>query len=203
MISTVYEKDLSRVVIPESLDNGDKFDFVVVLPEERDERTVHQLVQRAIEKRFSVAAVVESKPAEVYVMTAIKGKTPSAKTGPDSFGGGSTSSFGFQFSLPAGTPDTPEAMEKVMQELMKHPENSGISQISAGNSTTDSFRQDLERGLGRPVIDETGLEGVYDFEVHGEARNNEDFIRNLREQTGLVLTPATRSIEILTIRSLN
>jgi uncharacterized protein (TIGR03435 family) len=90
-----------------------------------------------------------------------------------------------------------------LQELLKHPENIGISNISAGNTTMDEFREDLERGLGRPVIDETGLEGVYDIEVHGNATNTDEFIRALREQTGLVLTNATRSIEILTLRSLN
>jgi uncharacterized protein (TIGR03435 family) len=203
MISIVYERDVSRVVLPEPLDKDDKFDFVVVLPKEEDEETIHQLVQRAIEKKFNVSAVVESKTAEVYVMTAIIGKTPPAKTGPDSFGGGSTSSSGFEFSLPAGTPPTPEAMKKAVAELLKHPENIGISNISAGNTTMDQFRQDLERGLGRPVIDETGLEGLYDMEVHGDARNTDEFIRMLRDQTGLVLTSATRSIEVLRLRSLN
>jgi uncharacterized protein (TIGR03435 family) len=203
MTSMVYEKDPSRVALPESLDKDDKFDFVVVLPEERDEQTIHQLVQRAIEKKFNVSAVVESKPAEVYVMTAIKGKTPPAKTRPDSFGGGSTSSSGFEFSLPAGTPPTPEAMNKAVQELLKRPENIGIANIFAGNASMEQFRQDLERGLGRPVIDETGLEGVYDVEVQGNATNTDEFIRMLRDQTGLVLTAATRSIEVLTLKSLN
>jgi uncharacterized protein (TIGR03435 family) len=136
-------------------------------------------------------------------MTAIKGKTPPAKTGNESFGGGFTSASGFEFSLPEGTPPSPEAMKKAVEELLKRPENIGLSNISAGNATMDGFRQDLERGLGRPVIDETGLEGVYDLEVHGNAKNTEEFIRMLREQTGLVLTPATRSIEILTLISLN
>ena len=116
-----------------------------MLPEERDEQTIHQLVQRAIERRFNVSAVVESKLAPVYVMTAIKEKTPPAKTGPGSFGGGTTSSSGFEFSLPAGTPQTPEAMKKAVEELLKHPENTGISNISAGNTTMDEFRRDLER----------------------------------------------------------
>ena len=49
-------------------------------------------------------------------------------------------------------------MKKAVEELLKHPENMGLSNISAGNATMDLFRQDLERGLGRPVIDETGLE---------------------------------------------
>jgi uncharacterized protein (TIGR03435 family) len=86
---------------------------------------------------------------------------------------------------------------------LKRPENIGLSNISAGNATMDGFRQDLECGLGRPVIDEIGLDGVYDLEVHGNAKNTEEFIRMLREQTGLVLTPATRSIEILTLISVN
>jgi uncharacterized protein (TIGR03435 family) len=176
---------------------------VVVLPEASDEHAIHRLVQRAIEKKFNVSAVVESKPAEVYVMTAVKGKTPPAKTGPDSFGGGSSSSSSVVFSLPAGTAPTPEAFRKAVDELSKHPENAGNSNISARNTTMDRFRQDLESGLGRPVIDETGLEGVYDLEVHGDARNRDEFIRILLDQTGLVLTPATKNIEVLTLRSLN
>jgi uncharacterized protein (TIGR03435 family) len=203
MISMVYEKDLSWVVLPKAVDNDEKYDFVVVLPHEEDEKSIHQIAQRAIEKQFMLSAAVESQPAEVYVMTAITGKTPPAKTGNESFGGGFTNSSGFEFSLPAGTPPTPEAMKKAVEELLKRPENAGISNISAGNATMDQFRQDLEQGLGRPVIDETGLEGVYDLEVHGNARNTEEFIRMLREQTGLVLTPATRNIEMLTLRSLN
>jgi uncharacterized protein (TIGR03435 family) len=203
MISLVYEKDLSRVILPKSLDKDDKFDFVVVLPEARDQQTIHRLVQRAIEKKFNVSTVVESKPAEVYLMTAVKGKTPSAKTGSDSFGGGSMSSSSVVFSLPAGTAPTPEAFKKAVEELSKHPENTGLSNISAANTTMDQFREDLERGLGRPVIDETGLEGVYDLEVHGNAGNRDEFIRMLHDQTGLVLTPATRNIEVLTVSSLN
>jgi hypothetical protein len=46
----------------------------VVLPKEEDQQTIHQLVQRAIEKQFKVSAAIESKPADVYVMTAIKGR---------------------------------------------------------------------------------------------------------------------------------
>jgi uncharacterized protein (TIGR03435 family) len=203
MVSMVYEKDPGRVVLPEQLDNGDKFDFVMVLPRQEDEKTIHQLVQRAIEKHFKVAAVVESKPVEVYLMAAVKGKTPPAKTDPESLGGGFTSTSGFEFSLPAGTPATPDAINQAMQKVLKHPGNAGISNISAGNTTMEDFRQQLERGLGRPVIDATGLEGVYDLEVRGNARNTEEFIRMLREQTGLALTTATRNIEFLTLRSVN
>jgi uncharacterized protein (TIGR03435 family) len=203
MVSMVYEKDLCRVVLPEPLDNDAKFDFVVVLPKEEDRRIIHQLVARAIEKQFKVSAAVESKPVEVYVMTAIKGKTPAAKTGNEGFGVSIGSFSGFAFSVPEGTSPSFEAMKKAVEELLKRRESTGISNISAGNSTMDEFRQNLERGLGRPVIDETRLEGVYDLEVQGNAKNTEEFIRMLREQTGLVLTPANRSIELLTLTSIN
>jgi uncharacterized protein (TIGR03435 family) len=202
MAAMVYETEPSRMVLPQSLDNEETFDFVVVLPKEEDQKTIYQLVQRAIEKRFKVSAAIETKPAEVYVMTALKGKTPPAKTGPEALGGGTSSASGFEFSLPTGTPPTKEAIDQALKELMKHPETIGFSEVSAGNMTADEFCKFLERGLGRPVVDETGLEGVYDFEAHGPAKNTGEFFQMLRDQTGIVLTPATRNIEFVTLRSL-
>ncbi len=100
----------------------------------------------------------------------------------------------YAFALPGGTPQTPEAISKAIEEMMKHPENVGRANVSAGNTTMDDFRKTLEMSMGRPVIDETGLDGVYDIAVQGEAKNTGEFIRMLREQTRLVLTPATRSV---------
>jgi uncharacterized protein (TIGR03435 family) len=68
--------------------------------------------------------------------------------------------------------------------------------------TSGEFGRFLEPGLGRPVVDETGLEGRYDFTVHGPAKNSSEFFQMLRDQTGIVLTPATRNIEFVTLRSL-
>jgi len=47
-------------------------------------------------------------------------------------------------------------MKKAVEALFKRLENIGLLNISAGNATMDGFRQDLERGLGRPVIGGTG-----------------------------------------------
>ena len=202
MVAMVYETEPSRVVIPPSLDNDEKFDFVVVLPKEEDQKAIYQLVQRAIEKRFKVSTAVERQPAEVYVMTALKGKTPPAKTGPDALGGGTSSASGFEFSLPEGTPETKEAIDQAIKEFLKRPETLGFSEVYAGGMTADEFGKFLEMGFGRPVVNETGLEGVYDFEVHGHAKDTGEFLQNLRNQVGIVLTPATRNIEFVTLRSL-
>lgn len=202
IVSMVYEKEPSRVMLPKTLDTDDKFDFVMVLPKEEDEQTIHQLVQRAIEKRFQFSAFAETRPVEVYVLTAIQGKTPPAKSGDGGLDGGFTSSSGVEFSLPPGTPNTPEAIDQALREMMKHPENTGISNISASNTTMDEFCRQLEEGLGRPVIDESGLDGVYDLEVRGNAKSTEEFIQMLRQQTGLVLTAGTRSVEYLRVMPL-
>ena len=59
-------------------------------------------------------------------MTAVKGKTPPAKTGDEAMGGGFMSFSGFQFTVPAGTANTPEAMRRAVDEQLKRPENMGI-----------------------------------------------------------------------------
>jgi len=201
IVSAIYETEPSRVVLPQLLDNDDKFDFALVLPKEEAQKTIYQLVQRAIEKHFKVSAAVETQPAEVYAMTALKGKTPLAKTDSGDFGSDSSSS-GFAFSPPAGAPQTEEAIDQALKELLKHPETIGFSEVAAMNMTSDEFGKFLEPGLRRPVVDETGLEGRYDFKVHGPAKNSSEFFQMLRDQTGIVLTPATRNIEFVTLRSL-
>ncbi len=55
----------------------------------------------------------------------------------------------------------------------------------------------LTHSLHRPVIDETGLDGAYNLKVKGDAKTSEDFLRLLKEQTGLVVTPDRRSLEVL------
>jgi len=53
-----------------------------------------------------------------------------------------------------------------------------------------------------PVIDETGLTGSYDFDLHwnGRANNqNLEIERALKEQLGLDLVPARRSVEMLVV----
>jgi len=202
IVSIVYGKEESRVILPAALDTDDRFDFVMILPKEEEEDAIHEFVRRAIEKRFAFSAAIESQSKDVYVLTAIRGKTPPAKTGPDSFGGGFAFSRGSVFTLPPGIENNPEAMKKAVEELVKHPQNPGISNLSADNSSMPDLCKMLEMSLGRPVLDETGLDGVYDIEVQGDAKNTEEFIRMLREQAGLILTPATRSVEMLVMRSL-
>lgn len=98
-----------------------------------------------------------------------------------------------------GTPPTAEMLREAASGL--NLSSSGIVDMSADNSTMDSFRLALEEGLNRPILDDTNMKGAYDIAVHG-ARSTEEFVQMLCDQTGIALTPARRNIEILVVRPL-
>jgi uncharacterized protein (TIGR03435 family) len=58
----------------------------------------------------------------------------------------------------------------------------------------------LEGTLGRPVLDETGLDGRYAIELTWDPQRPEGLLAAVREQLGLELAPARREIEVLVVR---
>ena len=54
--------------------------------------------------------------------------------------------------------------------------------------------------LGGQVIDETGLPGLYGFELKERVNAAEGFIQLLREQAGLVITRERREMPTLIVR---
>jgi uncharacterized protein (TIGR03435 family) len=68
-----------------------------------------------------------------------------------------------------------------------------------------TWSQDIARALeglsGRPVIDETGLKGKYNYSVSSNIPRPEA-VFDFADQLGLKLTPADRQIEILVVRQL-
>jgi uncharacterized protein (TIGR03435 family) len=79
VIAKAYEEDPRRIVLPEALQNEERSDFVLVPPHEMDAQAMRHLLRQAIEQNFKVSAAVESRPVDVYVMSAIEGKTPPAR----------------------------------------------------------------------------------------------------------------------------
>ena len=58
----------------------------------------------------------------------------------------------------------------------------------------------LENVVGRPVIDETGLDKRYDVEVSGPHGSVEAFAAALEREAGLTLTRARREIDVVVVR---
>ncbi len=61
----------------------------------------------------------------------------------------------------------------------------------------------LDRHLRLLSVDETGLQGDYNFSVKNEGDTEEDFLQALREQTGILATRGRRKITILEFHPLN
>ncbi len=85
--------------------------------------------------------------------------------------------------------------------------SSGPGKIQGINMPINALRQELERWLGKPVVDETELKEGFDINLKwaqpDSIRNPEALIRAVQEQLGLELTQANRRIEVLVVESRN
>jgi uncharacterized protein (TIGR03435 family) len=163
-----------------------------------------------IEKYFHVNVAPEIQSIDVYVITVQQGKTPPHKSESEALGGGismTSTSFAVPeaFQLPEGTEATRKAVEEANRRAMESPEfrqamaMAQLVGMTALSSSMDDFRRALEEGLHRPVVDETGLTGFYDFKVQGEAQTTEEFLAMVRGQLRLLVRPAHRSIEMIVV----
>jgi uncharacterized protein (TIGR03435 family) len=194
VIAEVYGADETRIDFPASLNNGQRYDFAMLLPDEDETREkMYGLVQQAIEQRFEISVTRENRVMDVYVITAPDGEGPDLREA--EFGGG-----GFMASSSSEIPwISADGKSPTMAELLQA--RVSVRNISGSGQVADLCKM-LERGLDRLVIDETGLEGVYDFHVVSKGNNNEAFFQALRDGLGLVATPATRNVAILVVRQL-
>jgi uncharacterized protein (TIGR03435 family) len=202
VVAKVYEKDPSRIVLPAFLDNEERYDSVLAPSLEMERAEMFRLMQQGIEKHFRVSVTIEDRVMDVYVMTALPDKTPMAKTGEKNLGfsiGRSGPEYAVVRTLD-GRPPTTEMLRDAVSGL--NLSSSGIVDISADNCTMDDFRLALEEGLNRPIVDHTNMKGTYEIAVRG-ARSTEAFVQMLRDQVGIVLTPARRNIEMLVVRPLS
>ena len=189
----------SRIDLPSSVDARRRYDFVLVLtPGKHDDRGA--LMLRGIERHFGMAVEVAEKVTDVYVLTAADGAHAALKRSAEA-GGGGMSHFSVQFSIadPDGMPPTLEAFQarfptpESWREAMA---GAAIESVSLSNGSMEFFCHTLEEALGRPVVDETRLDGGYDIELSGERG---ELIERLRRELGLVLTADRRPVAWLKV----
>ena len=83
-----------------------------------------------------------------------------------------------------------------MLEGMK-PQSVGAVRSVSLEGTADEFCHMLEGALDRPVVNETGLEGEFKFQIESNESSENDFLERLRDQLGIVIAPAQRNVEML------
>ncbi|HEY5912858.1 MAG TPA: TIGR03435 family protein [Verrucomicrobiae bacterium] len=147
-----------------------RFEFKITTPS-KQRGVVQDWLRRATENAFGLATKRETRETDVFVLTS--GTQPAEHLTPTRSTHTSSSS-------------------------------SGGGSLNGVNLGIESLAAKLEEFVGRPVVDETRLTNRFDFQLLWDETGAEDLQTGriaaaVREQLGLELAPAKRSIEVLVV----
>jgi hypothetical protein len=131
-------------------------------------------IARMVEAMHPDARVRPRRSGPVYMLTALDGPCPGRRAVVEDTVGGFASFGSVGFATRADRPPQGR-VEK-------------IGPISMSAATLARFVLVLEGFLGTPVIDDTGLGGLFEIELRGEYGDTDALTVALREQLGLQLT---------------
>ena len=144
------------------------------------------LVQGLLEERFHLKIHTEMRPTPVYVLTQVKGGAK-VKEAP---------------APPAMTGDFTEAMKRYREENPGKP-FPGIITCTGDRCTATAVMMSAAVGQiqgssrsDRPVVDQTGLKGYYDFSFRMPRREDDDAMGEIEEDLGVKFEP--RKIDLQT-----
>jgi uncharacterized protein (TIGR03435 family) len=135
---------------------------------------------------FHLTARRENRLVDVYVVSALPDRRPPASEDAAHEGGRSS---GMEVGSVGENPEE-------MLDGMK-PQSVGAVRSVSLEGTADEFCHMLEGALDLPVVNETGLEGEFKFQIESNESSENDFLERLRDQLGIVIAPAQRNVEML------
>ncbi|HWG16504.1 MAG TPA: TIGR03435 family protein [Acidobacteriaceae bacterium] len=191
LIAQIFNVDARRIDFPDDAMASRRFDISVSLPVEVDDSTMQRLLADAVQKRFGLKIAPESRPMDVYVLTAPNGPGAAMKR---HFTKMTTAELtGFTGA------DSSDDLGKVTVFGQDCTDKGSSTGISVEASSISDFRRTLEGDLDRVLLDETHLAGSFDFTV-GNYTSQQQLFQVLHDQLGLVITPAERNVTVLAVR---
>lgn len=178
LIEWAYGLQSYRVAKTGALEN-ERFDIRARASDRSTDRLLKKMTQDLLATRFKLQVHREPKTTSVYELVVAKGgpKLPKDKTG----------------TLPPGY--THESLPHVAQ-----------GSFVFSNVSMEEFAQQLTeiRGIDLPVVDRTGIAGVYDITLKGAASavldpQGPSIITLVQEQLGMKLAPAKDPVEVLVV----
>ena len=194
VLARLYDTNPVRILLPAPLDDGKRYDFAIVLPVPESRESIHSRIVRGIEDHFGVATARERRMTDVYVATAPGRKPPVGRALPREDDG---------FSMSAGVTTLIAEIAGSGDPLAELPRPVGIGGIGgiSVDGSAEDFCRTLERELDRPVVNETKLKGEFSFRVDASPGATNDFLDRLREESGIVITPAQREVEAIVLKA--
>ena len=184
IIVRAWEGNRWHVDITPGRSDDTRFDFLMVLPQQETTATCLGFLQSAIEQHFAVDVTREGRMRDVYVLTNTSSRGQILRRYPDPEPGTGVALVAFSTFM-GRSPDAPVfpldafTVHSVPFFVLAH------------------WFEDI---LGGQVIDETGLPGIYGFELKERVSTPEAFIQLLRDEAGLVITRQRRKIPTLIVR---
>jgi uncharacterized protein (TIGR03435 family) len=148
--------------------DSERFDIVAKVPEAATKEQVRVMLQNLLAERFKLTVHRETKELPVYALVVgakgpkLKESTADTQPASDSQPAAPPSLRGMKIA-PDGCPETPPAAAGRAANFMVMTPN-GECLISKGE-TMEGLAAQLSNGFDRPVIDQTGLKGKYDFRL--------------------------------------
>jgi uncharacterized protein (TIGR03435 family) len=182
--------------------HDERYDIAATMAPGTNAEQLRLMLQHLLAERFRVSLHWETETMRVYLLTVAKG--------------------GPRLKPPLKLQEHPDDEEgkaarrqEMLEELkaaMARNQVSGPFQVwTLASATVEKFVRELSSRVDRPVVDRTGLEGLYSFSLDwlpdgSKPRENiplsgPSIFIALEEQLGLHLQPATQEAEILVIDS--
>jgi ATP-dependent Clp protease ATP-binding subunit ClpC len=195
LIAWAYRTDERDIELPAGTDERARYDLTLELPSRRSWPAIDQIIQDGLQGHFSIVVNRETKSVEAFVLTAGDGPSPGRrKVGEGDAAGSQTMYTAFSTLALA---ETPERLSLDGPEWRNRLHSIGPIILTA--TTIHDFAHWLEAVVDGPVIDETGLDGLFDIEVRGEMQGFDELRRALAEELALVLTRTRRDAPVLVV----
>ncbi len=189
------------------LDADESVAFKTMSRDDREEQ-MRLMVQTLLKERFHLAYHFETREVPVYRLEIAKGgfKCPSDTTSPPAIADPSKPRFRWSAAPapppppPGYVPPSPAEMARMQQAMHMRTRGWPFWLLA----TTLSHQPELN---GKPVIDDTGLDGSYDCQMvwsrEGSESPNQYLFSAIQDQLGLKLTPSRGVIEVLVVDSID
>jgi uncharacterized protein (TIGR03435 family) len=224
VLARLFDVSSIRISIPPGIEHT-RYDFTLALPREETREVLLDRMRAGVERHFQIRR--ETREVDVRVVTAPNGVTGRERLS-DYMTGGiagfSSGSFGFSqprsaaamqdvtdllvgslmdlSAVPSSAPRRPDEEFRVARKqflgMLAAP---GILNAINQELTIAELCVVLETSLGQVFVDETGSIATYRVDVNATTPgSSEEFLALLCDELGLVVTPARRVVEILTVR---
>jgi uncharacterized protein (TIGR03435 family) len=190
VLARVFATDERRVELPADLDTEQRYDFALRLPDPETRQRMERRVVEGLASHFGISIARESREQDVHVLTAPDGPTAALRSEePISGGGGGFGSF-----------DVATRADGLSEPDLSREERVSFGNLRMSGMTIDDLCRTLEEMFGTPFVDETKLSGTYAVTVAGEFSDAAGFFDAMRDQLGLLVTPARRALETIVVR---